>query len=192
MLPELLQTTNLFHLLHRIDINLAEQQQNAGCPFCGGPLHHSSYQRKPRGGPELPEDLYKRLSLCCGKEKCRRRTLPPSTLFMDRRVYFRTVILIVTTLHQGKLQEYSKNMLSKMFGANRKTITRWLIYFREIFPHSKAWKRVRGFVSSTVLNHDLPRSLVEYYTSHISSPEGAMTNCLRLLATGFPAMKMMA
>jgi hypothetical protein len=192
MLPELLQTTNLFHLLHRIDINLAEQQQNAGCPFCGGPLHHSSYQRKPRGGPELSEDLYKRLSLCCGNEKCRRRTLPPSTLFMDRRVYFRAVILIVTTLNQGKPQEYSKNMLSKMFGANRKTITRWLLYFREIFPHSKSWKIVRGFVSSTVLNQDLPGSLIEYYTSHISSPEGAMTNCLRLLATGSPAMKMMA
>jgi hypothetical protein len=85
MLPELLQTTNLFHLLHRIDINLAEQQKNAGCPFCGGPLHHSSYQRKPRGGPELPEDLYKRLSLCCGNEKCRRRTLPPSTLFIGNQ-----------------------------------------------------------------------------------------------------------
>jgi adenylosuccinate synthase len=29
MLPELLQTTNLFELLHRIDIDLANQQQKA-------------------------------------------------------------------------------------------------------------------------------------------------------------------
>ncbi len=192
MLPELLQTTNLFYLLHRIDIDLAEQQQKVGCPFCGGSLHQGNYQRKPRGGPELPEDLCKRLSFCCGNEKCRRRTLPASTLFMDRRVYFRAVILIVTTLNQGKPQKYSKNMLSKMLGANRKTILRWLTYFREIFPHSKAWKTVRGFVNPTVPNRDLPGSLVEYYLGHIFSSEGAIINCLRLLTTGSPAMKMMA
>lgn len=75
MLPELLQTTKLFHLLHRIDIDLAEQHQKGGCSFCGGPLHYSIYQRKPRGGPdELPEDLFIRFSLCCGNEDCRRRT----------------------------------------------------------------------------------------------------------------------
>ncbi len=101
MLPELLQSSNLFYLLHRIDIDLAKQQQFAGCPFCGGPLHYSNYERKPRGGPEtLPEDICIRLSLCCGKENCRRRTLPASTLFMDRRVYFRGVILIILTLQQ--------------------------------------------------------------------------------------------
>jgi len=192
MLPELLQTTNLFHLLHRIDIDLAEQQQKAGCPFCGGPLHYSSYQRKPRGGPELPEDLYKRLSFCCGNEKCRRRTLPASTLFMGRRVYFRAVILIVTTLNQGKAQEYSKNVLSKMFEINRKTINRWIIFFRDIFPRSKQWEAVRGRFSATVWNHNLPASLVEYYLQHSQSSAQAITNCLRLLATGLQPVKMMS
>ena len=192
MLPELLQSTNLFHLLHHIDIDLADQQQKTGCPYCGGTLHYSNYQRKPRGGPDLPDTLYKRFSLCCSKEKCRHRTLPKSTLFMDRRVYFRVVILIITTLNQSKPQEYSRNMLSKMLGANRKTITRWLTYFREIFPHSETWKTVRGFVNPTVSNRDLPGSLVEYYLDHIPSSEGAIINCLRLLATGSPAMKTMA
>jgi hypothetical protein len=192
MLPKLLQTTNLFHLLHRIDIDLADQQRKAGCPYCGSSLHYSNYKRQPRGGPELPDRLYTRLSFCCSKENCRRRTLPKSTLFMDRRVYFRVVILIITTLNQSKPQKYSRNMLSKMLGANRKTITRWLTYFREIFPHSKMWKTVRGFISPTVLNHDLPGSLIEYYLDHILSSEGAIINCLRLLATGSPAMKTMA
>jgi hypothetical protein len=192
MLPELLQTTNLFHLLHRIDIDLAEQQQKAGCPFCGGSLHYSSYQRKPRGGPDLPEDMYKRFSFCCGNEKCRRRTLPPSTLFMDRRVYFRAVILIVTTLSQCKPQEYSKNMLSKMFEINRKTINRWLKFFRDIFPQSRLWKSVRGRLSSSVYNNHMPGSLVEYYIQHSQSSENAITNCLRLLATGLQPVKTMA
>ena len=192
MLPELLQTTNLFHLLHRIDIDLAAHQQKAGCPYCGGTLHYSNYQRNPRGGPDLPDTLFRRFSLCCSKENCRQRTLPKSTLFMDRRVYFRVVILIMTTLSQSKPQEYSRNMISKMLGANRKTISRWLTYFREIFPHSKAWKTVRGFVSPIVLNLDLPGALVEYYLGHIPSTEDAIIDCLRLLTTGSPATKMMA
>jgi len=50
MLPELLQSANLFHLLHRIDLDLAEQQQMAGCPYCGGTLHISNYQRVDQHG----------------------------------------------------------------------------------------------------------------------------------------------
>ncbi|MCF6237968.1 MAG: hypothetical protein L3J79_04005 [Candidatus Marinimicrobia bacterium] len=185
MLPELLQTTKLFELLHRIDIDLADQQKKVGCPFCGSSLHYANYQRKPRGGPKLPEELSMRLSLCCSKEDCRRRTLPRSTLFMDRRVYFRVVILIVTTLNQSKPQEYSKNVLSKMLKANRKTINRWLAYFREVFPESQIWKTVRGFISPAVVNLELPGSLVKYYLNNNPSPENAITGCLLLLATGF-------
>ena len=191
MLPDLLQTTNLFHLLHRIDVDLADQQQRAGCPYCGSSLHYSNYLRQPRGGPELPEDLSIRFSLCCSREDCRRRTLPKSTLSMDHRVYFRVVILIVTTLNQRAPQEYSKNMLARMLGANRKTINRWLMYFREIFPESKLWKTVRGFISSAVTNFGLPGSLVEYYLGKTKSSKSAIINCLKLITTGNPAMKMM-
>lgn len=184
MLPELLQSTNLFKLLHRIDIDLAAQQQKAGCPFCGSTLHYSNYQRQPRGGPVLPENLYTRLSFCCSRENCRRRTLPKSTLFMDRRVYFRVVILIVTTLNQNKPQKYSKNMLSELLDANRKTINRWLTYFRELFPKSRVWKTVRGFINPAVTNLELPGSLVKYYLKNNPPPENAITSCLLLLATG--------
>jgi len=103
---------------------------------------------------------------------------------MDRRVYFRVVILIVTTLNQSKPQEYSKNMLSKMLAANRKTINRWLSYFREIFPESRAWKMVRGFINPAVTNLELPGSLVQYYLKNNTSPEKAITSCLLLLTTG--------
>lgn len=184
MLPELLQTTNLFELLYRIDIDLADQQQKAGCPFCGSSLHYSNYQRQPRGGPNLPEELSMRLSFCCSKENCRRRTLPKSTLFMDRRVYFRVVILIVTTLSQSKPQEYSKNMLSKMLEADRKTINRWLAYFRETFPKSSIWLTIRGFIHPAVANHTLPGSLVEHYLENSKSSQNAILNCLVLFTTG--------
>lgn len=188
MLPDLLQSTNLFHLLHRIDTDLAEECRIAGCPFCGGSLHYSSYQRKPRGGPDLPENLCKRLSFCCAQGNCRRRTLPLSTLFMDRRVYFRSAILIVTTLSQNKPQKYSINLLSRLLGANRKTITRWLKYFRDVFPQSKMWKIVRGVVCSSISNLHLPGALVEHYLQHNQSSQTAIFNCLRLLATGLQSV----
>jgi hypothetical protein len=190
MLPEILQSTNLFHLLHRIDTDLAAQQQKAGCPFCGGALHYSNYQRKPRGGPTLPENYLIRLSLCCSREECRRRTLPKSTLFMDRRVYFRVVILIVTTLSQSKPQEYSKNRLSKMIDADRKTINRWLDYFHELFPTSRIWQAVCGFFPPFVTALKLPGALVEYYLRNSKSITQAMSSCLVLLTTELPPGKM--
>ncbi len=191
MLPEILQTTKLFHLLHRIDLDIADQQQKSGCPFCGGTLHYSNYQRKPRGGPKLSENLHIRLSLCCSEERCRRRTLPKSILFMDRRVYFRIVILLVTALNQSKPQQYSKNMLSKILDADRKTITRWLQYFREVFPRSQTWKTIRGFISPVVTSFNLPGSLVEYYLDNNESITKAVINCLILLTTGLRTVKMM-
>jgi hypothetical protein len=82
-------------------------------------------------------------------------------------------------------------VLKCRFDANRKTISRWLTYFRELFPQSKTWKKARGFVSSTVANQDLPGSLVAFYLKHISSVEKAIISCLGLLTTGSLPVKMM-
>jgi hypothetical protein len=110
---------------------------------------------------------------------------------MDRRVYFRVVILLVTTLNQRAPQEYSKNKLSKMLDANRKTINRWLGYFREIFPMSRTWKAIRGFISPVVASTSLPGSLVGYYLENNKFITQGVISCLVLLATGAPAAKMM-
>jgi hypothetical protein len=82
-------------------------------------------------------------------------------------------------------------MLARMLDADRRTINRWLIYFREIYPESRIWKTVRGFISPAVTNLGLPGSLVEYYLRKDKSAESAIINCLKLITTGNPAMKMM-
>ena len=116
--------------------------------------------------------------------------MPESTLFMDRRVYFRVVILIVTALNQNKAQGYSKNMLTKMLDADRKTINRWLLYFRELFPDSQTWKTVRGLVAPVVTSLDLPGSLVEYYLENNECITQAIIKCLVLLTTETQTVKM--
>jgi len=185
MLIELLQKANLFSLLHRMDVDLARRHRQRGCPYCGGPLHQGNYPRKPRGAPDdLPEDYLLRLSLCCGREECRRRSLPPSVLFMGRRVYWGCVILVVMTLRQNRPDGISANQLKRLLGISRKTLIRWTAYFRDEFPFSGRWQRLRGKISSSVENSNLPGALVRFFLFNSESPEKGIAACLYALATG--------
>ncbi len=185
MLPELLQRVSLFRVLHQIDHNFAQACQRAGCPYCHGPLHKASYLRKPRGGPKnIPEEYQIRFSLCCGRESCRRRVLPPSCLFMGRKVYWAAVILVVSTLRQRKANGHSINLLARKFCVSRKTVVRWMHYFRTEFPSSAGWQRLRGQVTAKISNHGLPGRLVEHFLRHHPCPGDGLIGCLRFLALG--------
>jgi hypothetical protein len=187
MLRELLQRPKLFSLLYRIDKDLAAQYRVKGCSYCAGPLHQANYPRKPRGGPnDLPEKYMIRNSLCCGRDGCRRRTLPPSCLFMDRRVYWGVVILVVMTLRQKRLHGASTKRLMKMFMINRKTLFRWIQFFREVFPHTDRWQSLRGRISIKVRNAYLPGDFVEYCIHKAANPMRGLIDCLALLANGIP------
>lgn len=185
MLPELLRRVSLFKVLHQIDQDLAEKCRQSGCPHCKGPLHYSPYYRKPRGGPrELPEEYSKRFSLCCSREECRKRTLPPSCLFLGRKVYWKAVILVNMTLHQRRPDGISANQLMRMFSICRKTIIRWLGYFHNVFPRSSGWQCVRGQVQAAVSDQGLPGNLLCYFIIRASSPFTGLVNYLRFLALG--------
>lgn len=183
MLTELFQRIPLFRVLRAIDVDLARKTREERCPHCGGPLHQASYRRKPRGGPEtLPEEYLMRESLCCGRDGCRKRTLPPSCLFMGRRVYWGCVILVVLALRQQRPEGASAGKLQRMLGIPRKTIMRWFVYFRDEFPMSDKWQRLRGRVVPTVEDSRLPGSLLECFLETAGSEEGALVGCLGFLA----------
>ena len=190
MISELLQKSSLFSLLHRIDIDLANHCRVKGCPFCDGPLHQANYERKPRGGPENLSDEYLfRQSLCCGREGCRRRCLPASCLFMGRRVYFGAVVIVVMALRQNRAAGASANELKDMFGISKKTLIRWINYFREEFPVSTKWQQLRGRVHSSVSNKKLPGNLLAYFIHNRDSVEEGLVDCLRFLASDFSALR---
>lgn len=184
MLTDLAGNQDLYDLLYRIDQDLANEIGEKGCGHCGGPLHQANYERKPRGGPNLDNKFVVRRSWCCGAEGCRRRTKPPSVLFLNQRVYWGCVILIVTTLQQGRDTGHSIGKLVAQFGMSRSTLKRWLGYFQEIFPSSSTWKKLRGRVSSKVGNHLLPKDLLDSYRI-AETGVGGMANCLLFLARGF-------
>lgn len=187
MLLQFLRSVTFFDFLHRIDQDLAEQARGQRCPCCGGPLHLASYQRKPRGGPaNLPEHYFVRLSLCCGSSGCRRRVLPPSSLFFGRRVYWSAVILVVTTLRQQRTMGFSARKCKELFGITHPTLLRWMSWFRNLFPRSDLWLRLRGRVSPMISDKELPGSLLKHFIRVYGSAQRGLIGCLTFLAVDRP------
>jgi hypothetical protein len=184
MISKLLSDANLFYLLYLIDLDLAEQCRHLRCPHCGSVLHFARYTRKPRGGPDnLPDEYMIRHSLCCSAEDCRRRVLPASCLFMERRVYFRCVIIVVMALHQQRPKGASIYRLQRMFAIGHKTICRWIVYFRKVFPSSATWKFLRGRVDPKLEEEKLPGSLLSVFLQHSVNAQQSLIACLKFFAT---------
>ena len=144
----ILSDPQLFVILFRIDSDLAEQTRADRCS-CGGRLDTSDYARKPRvpGDGELGPEHRRRHSFCCAV--CRSRTTPPSVRFFGRRVYAFPVVVLVTTLAAG-LSGSRLATLRKEFGVDRRTLERWRVWWREVFPHTRFWKTARARFSPPV------------------------------------------
>lgn len=173
----------LFQALLLVDIDLAVQCRQSGCPHCGGPLHHSDYQRKPRGCFEkLDDKVCLRLSLCCGREGCRRRTIPPSCRFHGRKVYFAAIVLVVVAMRQRRPGNASAAKLRAAFGVSWEAVQRWMTYFDEVFPSSSSWKQVRGAVHVSVRDNDLPAGLLEVMAEQSGDRREGLKRCLKFLS----------
>ncbi len=193
MLSELLKKSSFFHLLYRIDIDLAKKIQLKGCPFCDGPLHHANYPRQPRGEMcNLPDEYLICFSFCCGKKECRRRTKPPSCRFMERKVYWAPAILIVMTLKQNRSDSKSARKLIETLEISWQTLKRWTEFYREVFPNCTLWQRFRERVSPSVRKNEAPSGLVNYFQACFHLPEQGLIECLKLLASGEKSHLMMA
>lgn len=154
---------DFWSFLLSIDRDLAEKARHKGCS-CGGHLHCANYPRKPRCGTEtLPRQYSSRLSFCCDRDGCRKRLTPPSVRFLGRKVYLGAVVVLVAAMRQGATPRRVCE-LSKLIGADRSTIARWQVFWREHFPQTPFWKVARGRLQPVFELSDLPRSLVEAFS----------------------------
>jgi hypothetical protein len=148
--------------LFQVDRDLAQTARAKGC-CCGGKLHAAPYPRKPRGSPDaLPDDYAYRFSFCCSRDGCRKRVTPPSVRFLGRKVYLFAVVLLVSAMRQGPSPR-RVHELSQRFGADRRTIARWQVFWRELVPQTHFWKDVRGRLPVTFEVLLLPRSLLDAF-----------------------------
>ncbi len=178
MYHHLLRDASFWLFLFAVDQDIAESTHKEACT-CGGRLHRANYPRKPRGGPDdLPEPYCYRLSFCCDRDGCRRRVTPPSVRFLGRRVYLGAVVILVSAMQQGPSPRRVRE-LSDLFGADRRTITRWQVFWREQFPQTPFWKAARGRIAVEI--GTLPRTLLDLFLTSPDDNQGWM-RLLRFLS----------
>jgi hypothetical protein len=180
MYHDLPRAARFWSVLFAIDQDLAEETRKKACP-CGGRLHCANYLRKPRGTPvQLPERLCLRLSFCCDRDGCRKRVTPPSVRFLGPKVYLGAIVILISAMRQGATPRRVRE-LSTRFGADRRTIARWQVVWREHFPQTSFWKSARARLVPVVPIVSLPYSLVEAFLSRHYLCRG-WTLLLRFLA----------
>jgi hypothetical protein len=155
---ERLADQELFQLLEKVDGDLLAEARSKGCLVCGGKLHRSDYERKPRGGPQW--DL--RFSLCCAEEGCRRRQTPPSVRFMGRRVYAGLVVVLVSAMLHGLKPERVQS-LREALGIDRRTLERWRQWWLITFVESSFWREARARFMPPLCHKTMPLSLCESF-----------------------------
>lgn len=178
MYHELPRGASFWLFLLSIDQDLAQSARDKACP-CGGRLHCADYPRKPRGAEHLPEDYDYRFSFCCERDGCRKRVTPPSVRFLGRKVYLFAVVVLVSAMRQGPSPR-RVHELSQRFGADRRTIARWQVFWREQVPQTPFWKVERGRPPATA-ESVLPQSLLEAFL-HGDDPCGEWGHLLRFLS----------
>jgi hypothetical protein len=143
MLHDLRLGVEFFALLAKLDGHIAELVSAAGCAHCGGPLYQANYERKPRGAAIAAEGeaFTLRHSLCCGREGCRKRALPPSLRFLGRRVYVEAVVLLASAAAQ--LVSALRDARAET-GVPVRTLRRWSSWWRGTFPQSSTWLELRA------------------------------------------------
>jgi hypothetical protein len=162
MYHDLPRAARLWSVLLAIDQDLAETTRKKACP-CGGRLHSANYLRKPRGTPiQLPEPLCLRLSFCCDRDGCRKRVTPPSVRFLGPKVYLGAIVILISAMRQGPTPRRVRE-LSLRFGADRRTIARWQVFWREHFPQTPFWKIACARFTPVIKIVTLPYSLVDAF-----------------------------
>ena len=180
-----LQDSRFYEHLFQIDQDLAEQTGRSPCRFCGGKLHSACYERKPRGVPagiQTGPGFSVCFSFCCSVEGCRRRQRTRSVRFLGPKVYLSVLVTLLTVMRQGPTPRTTRQ-LTGLFGVDRRTLVRWRGWWQASFPSTRFWQGMRGRFIPSVVEAELPQSLVERFTA--SGVWARVMDVLRCLSSVF-------
>ena len=163
MYQSLLSDTRFHDLLLEFDRELADHARSAGCGKCRGVLHSARYWRKPRGRTcRVGPDHDQRFSFCCARDGCRSRTTPASLRFLGRKVYLATIVVLVSMMQHG-VTDGRLARLNGVIGVDRRTVLRWLQWWRDAFTATAFWRNARAAFSPPVEQDRLPATLLERF-----------------------------
>jgi hypothetical protein len=171
-----------FRLLVEVDQAVTRLVAAEGCPKCDGPLHRSDYDRKPRGGLIAPagEAFARRFSLCCGREGCRKRALPPSVRFLGRRVYLGSVVILASIV---ALALRSAVQIRRQTGVPGRTTRRWLAWWQGPFLHTGVFVSICARLIGVHVGR-VPASIVDRLQGTGTQRVRTMLELLAPLTTG--------
>jgi hypothetical protein len=171
-----------FAHLTRIDEGIMLLLVASRCPVCGGPLHRSDYERKPRGALLAPagEECVTRFSLCCGREGCRKRATPPSLRFLGRRVYLGAVVLVASMFARMRMSAAEHREVT---GVPTRTTRRWLGWWCDAFARTDVFTAVCAQLIGVAVE-ELPASIVLRLEGSPTEQVRAMLALLAPLTTG--------
>jgi hypothetical protein len=149
-----------FEGLTAIDAAIVERAAAEKCRDCGGPLHRGDYARKPRGGLVAPgaDAFSRRFSLCCGRDGCRHRAMPPSVRFLGRRVYVGAVVIVASAV---ALAATSAGAARRSTGVAARTTRRWLHWWRGSFTTSVSFIALSARLVPSFSRSAIPISILE-------------------------------
>lgn len=153
----LLADPRLYIALLLFDEDLAESARLCGCG-CGGRLDRADYGRKPRGClRSLGAEYSRRISFCCARDGCRKRTTPVSVRYLGRRVYLAAVFVLVCAMRDG-ITPARWAKLASLYGISVRTLRRWRDWWLTTFVASTVWKQVCGRLVPPPVTEALPAS----------------------------------
>ena len=82
--------------------------------------------------------------------------------FLGPKVYLGAIVILISAMRHGPTPRRVRE-LSARFGADRRTIARWQVFWREHFPSTPFWKVARARLVPIVEILSLPYSLVDAF-----------------------------
>lgn len=175
---------NFHALLFELDRRAQERVRAAGCGLCRGPLHVAHYPRKVRGVSEEAAEAGRyglRLSLCCGREGCRKRATPPSVRFDGRRIYAAIAVLLLSMRASERTQlQGAAELVQAAPAPSWPTRSRWRSWWRSELLQTAWFLSLRGHLARPVDAEHSPASLLSMFGG------GVVEQCRSLLCALSP------
>lgn len=164
---------NFHALLLELDRRAAERVRAAGCSRCQGPLYVAHYPRKVRGvsaSAEASGQYGLRLSLCCGREGCRKRSTPPSVRFDGRRIYAAIAVLVLSLrpAERSELQSAAALIATEPAAPSQPTRTRWRRWWQSGLFGTAVFAALRGRLRVPVDAMRSPASLLAMFVGNVA------------------------
>ncbi len=171
-----------FEGLRAIDEAIVERAAQEPCRECGGPLYRGDHPRKPRGGllAVAAEAFGRRFNLCCGREGCRRRAMPPSVRFLGRRVYVGAVVVVASAI---ALTTIAASAAVRATGVPARTTRRWLRWWRGPFTASAPFVELSARLVPAPERRRLPLSLLDRLAGESTTPVAKLLGWLAPITT---------